>query len=311
MFILTACNSENSVAKPVMVGNATFATVEFVQVVTTPVTPTVQPPAVQPTRESRELENGKPLAARVNNEPVYFDVYQKQVAKFSAVETGVAQKSVEQQVLDGLLIQLIIEQYAAEVNLAVTDAEVEAAANGALTQLPTEEVEVWLMQNGLSRLDFLTDLRNQLITGKVFEYVTQHTPNTSEQIWLKYIRLEDESGAQDVIAQLKAGEAFELLAQTYSLDTASAENGGDLGWFTQGSTLLPEEVETIAFSLHPNEVSGPIYTSNGLYIIRLEDKDPARLLSDDELLARKNKIFTNWLNEQRALAKVERFVALY
>lgn len=310
MFVLTACNSKNGVAKPVVVDDATLATVEFVQVVT-PVTPTVQPPAAQPTRENRELENGKPLAARVNNEPVYFDVYQKQVAKFNAVKTGIAQRSIEQQVLDGLLIQLIVEQYAAEVNLTVTDAEVEAAANGELAQLTAEQVEAWLTQNGLSRLEFLTNLRNQLITGKVFEHVTQQASNTSEQILLRYIRLEDEVGAQNIIAQLKAGEAFEFLAQTYSLDTASAENGGDLGWLTRESNLLPEEVKNIAFSLHPNEVSGPIYTSNGLYIIRLEDKDPARLLDDDELLARKNKIFTNWLNEQRASAKVERFVALY
>ena len=315
LFIFGACTGSKNAAKPVVVSNTSglSATIEFVQVTATPaVAPIMSLPTVEPTRDNRELENGQPLAARVNNEPLYLDVYQKQVAKFGAALVSKATpEDVEQQVLDGLLTQMLIEQQAKEFGLAVTDAEVEAVASNVLGQVTAEDIEVWLLQNDLTYPGFLVGLRSQLLSGKVFEHVTQNTPNTAEQIWLRYIRVNDEAVAREVIARLKQGEAFELLASTYSLDGLDAESGGDSGWFARQNGVFPEEVETIAFSLQPGEVSGPIYTSNGLYIIKLEDKDPARLLSDNQLLAHNNRIFANWLNEQQLLATIERFVALH
>ncbi len=307
LFIFGACNNNTgSVEQPVVTNTVTPVIIEFVQVTATPIVPTVEP-----TQQRRDLEDGQPLAARVNNQPLYLDVFQEQVTKFNTVlGDRLPLEQIERQVLDSLLTQLIIEQQAAELGLIVTDAEVEAEINNVLAQMAADDVELWFQKNNLSRSSFLVDLHNQLLADKLFQHITQNVPTAVEQVRLRYIRVDDETTARNVIDQLKQGEAFEQLAATYSLDIAGTESGGDTGWLAQGNSNLPPEVETIAFSLRPNEVSGPIYTSDGLYIIKLEDKDPARLLSDDNLLAYKSKIFTSWLNQQRASAQIERFVAL-
>ena len=302
-----ACNSSSYVEQPVVASKATPATIEFVQATLTPVAPTATP-----TQERRDLENGRQLAARVNEQPLYLDVYREQVEEFSTVfRNEIPSEEVKERVLDDLLTQLIMEQQAEALGLSVTDAEVEAETNTILMQMTADEVELWFQQNNLSHSKFLAELRSQFLARKLFEYITRETPSSVQQIQIRYIRVSDETTARNMIAQLKQGEAFEEIAGIYSLDAANSQDVGGVEWLVRGNNDLPAEVETIAFTLRLNEVSGPIYTSNGLYIIKLEDKDPARLLSEDDLIAHKNKIFTDWLNEQRALARIESFVALY
>ena len=73
--------------------------------------------------------------------------------------------------------------------------------------------------------------------------------------------------AEDVLARVRAGEDFAALAQEYSQDTASAEKGGDLGFFPRGRMVGP--FEESAFSLSAGETSDLVETQFGLHIIQL------------------------------------------
>lgn len=75
--------------------------------------------------------------------------------------------------------------------------------------------------------------------------------------------------AQELLARLKAGEDFAELAREYSEDPGSGTQGGDLGFFSQG-TMVPE-FEKVAFSLNPGEVSDLVQTKYGIHIIRTEE----------------------------------------
>lgn len=100
--------------------------------------------------------------------------------------------------------------------------------------------------------------------------------------------------AQDVLKQLKAGGNFADLAKKYSEDTASAKDGGSLGWIQRGRTV--PEFEKVAFSLPKGQTSDLVQSSYGFHIIQVEDKQDAHLKTLDEVRAQIEPI----LKQQKA-----------
>lgn len=76
-------------------------------------------------------------------------------------------------------------------------------------------------------------------------------------------------GANAMIAQLKDGAPFPLLAQQFS-SSPTAAKGGDLGWVREGE-LRPELNEVVP-QLEKGGLSTPIRVPGGVYVIALVDK---------------------------------------
>ena len=74
----------------------------------------------------------------------------------------------------------------------------------------------------------------------------------------------------DIKKRLDAGEDFATLAIELSDDKASAQKGGDLGWFGIGSMV--REFEKAAFALDSGETSDIIKTQFGYHIINIKEK---------------------------------------
>ena len=95
----------------------------------------------------------------------------------------------------------------------------------------------------------------------------------SEERRASHILIEDGSDADETMATIKerlaAGESFADLAKEYSIDTVSAEDGGDLGYAGRG--IYAEPFEKALFALKKGEVSEPVRTSFGVHLIRLDD----------------------------------------
>lgn len=90
--------------------------------------------------------------------------------------------------------------------------------------------------------------------------------------------------AEKVLAELRAGADFAVLAREHSDDQASSRNRGELpGWANKG-TLVPP-FEAAAYALKPGETSGLVRTRFGYHIIKLLEKREARRLSFDEVKA--------------------------
>jgi peptidyl-prolyl cis-trans isomerase D len=101
--------------------------------------------------------------------------------------------------------------------------------------------------------------------------------------------------AREVQAQLKAGKDFGALAKQYSSDTASAAQGGDLGWAAR-TAYVPAFADAL-FSMQPGQISEPVKTQFGYHIIRLDEVRPASVKSFDEV---RPQVETEYRRDQAA-----------
>ena len=95
------------------------------------------------------------------------------------------------------------------------------------------------------------------------EYNRQNT-----EIEAQHILVADEDTANEVKQKLDEGEDFAELAKEYSTD-GSAEDGGDLGYFSTGE-MVPE-FEEAAYNMEVDEISDPIQSQFGFHIIKVND----------------------------------------
>ncbi len=86
--------------------------------------------------------------------------------------------------------------------------------------------------------------------------------------------------AEQVREAVLAGKDFAELARIHSVDQETRERGGQTGWvsvgFQEGKPYASE-----AYELNPGEVSQPISTPEGFWIIKLIEKTPRGKVIDD------------------------------
>jgi peptidyl-prolyl cis-trans isomerase SurA len=83
--------------------------------------------------------------------------------------------------------------------------------------------------------------------------------------------------ADSLLVELRRGADFAAAAKRFSADSASAAQGGELGWFRRG--VMVKEFEDAAFRLRPGEISDLVVTPFGYHIIKVERQQPAEILA--------------------------------
>lgn len=112
-----------------------------------------------------------------------------------------------------------------------------------------------------------------------------------------------------------------MLAQNYSEDPESAQNGGDMGFVPQsGLEKVSPELRKLVDSLAPGSYSPPVRTQNGYLILKVITREPAgqRELNDprvqqsirDTLMNRKDQLLKSAYYEvARNGAKIQNYFA--
>lgn len=153
----------------------------------------------------------------------------------------------------------------------VTEADIESfyESNSGAFQRPerVDAAYIRLSRDALAETIDIDDTELQTY------YQQRSAELASEERRASHILIEEGSDADQTMAaiqeRLAAGEAFADLAREYSIDTVSAEDGGDLGYAGRG--VYADAFEQALFSLEEGETSGPVRTSFGVHLIRLDD----------------------------------------
>jgi len=184
--------------------------------------------------------------------------------------------------------------------------ELEAAAGEA------GNFDAWLEANRWTREEFQDALAAEMLVEEMVNAVTADVPTAVKQVHARYLQVDDPALAQSLLEQIRGGGDFAALANQYSLDRVTGENGGDLGYFAPGSLLVPE-IEAAAFALQPGEVSEVITVTNGdgvptYYLVQLVERDPQRPLPAEMRYTMLQQAFESWLDELWQKADITRFV---
>ncbi|HLR75236.1 MAG TPA: peptidylprolyl isomerase [Virgibacillus sp.] len=184
----------------------------------------------------------------------------------------------------------------------VSDKDVEDEIEQIKDQLG-EQFEMWMMQEGiededaLARIMKISLLQEAAITEDIEisdEDIQNHYDRLKVEIEAQHILVEDEETAEEVKKKLDEGEDFAKLAEEYSTDEGTAENGGDVGYFSVGE-MVPE-FEDEAYSMDVDTISDPVQSDFGFHIIKVTDKrDAEDIESFDEM---KETIKRQLINEK-------------
>ena len=107
--------------------------------------------------------------------------------------------------------------------------------------------------------------------------------------------------ADSLVGALKGGADFATLAKEHSVDQA-AENGGELGWFTEATALrgMNEDFKNAVFSTAINEVS-VVKSMYGTHIVKVTEKtanvDKYKIADIDMTVSPSSKTYSNIYNE--------------
>lgn len=108
---------------------------------------------------------------------------------------------------------------------------------------------------------------------------------TKGEAHVAHIQVATEADAQAVEQELKNGADFAAVAKVKSVDTLSANNGGELGWAQPG--MFPKAFEDAFANLDAGQVSNVVKVDNAYHIIKVLARKPEQVI---ELAQVKDKI---------------------
>jgi peptidyl-prolyl cis-trans isomerase SurA len=82
--------------------------------------------------------------------------------------------------------------------------------------------------------------------------------------------------ADSILTELRKGADFAAAARRFTMDAATRETGGEIGWVRRGQGL-DLHFEDVAFGLRPGVVSDPVETPFGYHLIQVERSQPAEV----------------------------------
>jgi foldase protein PrsA len=230
-------------------------------------------------------------------------------------------------VLNMMISNKVVDLEADKAKVKVTDKEIQAELDKMVEQYGGQETfNMLLAQNGVTEDLFKEQIEQNLKVTKILEPSIEITDDeiktyfednkasfdTPEQVEASHILVEDEKTAKEVKKKIDEGGDFAELAKEYSTDTQTAENGGELGYFSTGQMV--EAFDKAAFSMKVDEISDPVKTDYGYHIIKVTGKKEAKeatledskaKIKEDLLATKVQEQASTWLTEATAKYKVE------
>ena len=228
------------------------------------------------------------------------DVEQRLALVLSTAQAKPSEEEVQRlrlQILRNLIDESLQIQEARAQDVAVDEGQVEESYQRVATQNFRQDpkaLDAYLVKIGSSPMSLKRQIRGELAWQNVLRRKVQPFINVSEsEVRENMDRLKAAKGteeyrlgeiflsataetrpqvaqnAKQIIEQIQKGGSFVAYARQYS-QASTAAVGGDLGWIRLAQ--LPTELATVAQTLAPGQLVGPVETSGGYSILYLIDK---------------------------------------
>lgn len=252
------------------------------------------------------------IAAIVNDDVIsVYDVNERmRLIMFSAniPDTPESRQQLGPQIVRSLIDEQLEMQEAKRLNITVEQSEYEAATARLESQnhLPTGKLPEYLSEHGINPATLQNQIRAALVWTRVVrrrgasfavvspdevsEAINRIGDNMNKpshlvaEIFLAVDAPEDEptvrANIQRLSDQLHAGASFVAMARQFS-QSASAQQGGDLGWVPEGQ--LDPELDQALERMQPSELSPPIHIAGGYYLLLLRDRRAPASAGDSEV----------------------------
>jgi len=173
MASLVACQSSLAALMPATVTPIPTPTATATATSTPSPTPTPDP----------SFEAGLPLVARVNGEPIFLATYQAEVHAITSTISrhgmdlaAPASQQIEQQVLDGLINRLLMEQQAQKLGITITTEALQTH----LAEFSPDQLATWQTMNRLSHEELTTTLTFELMVNRLSDQITHDVQPESQ-----------------------------------------------------------------------------------------------------------------------------------
>ena len=244
---------------------------------------------------------------------------------------------LDKQVLQRLIVERALLQYAKESGIRVDDTTVERTILRVAEEnkLSPEQFRKVLENEHIPYADYRENLRRQIIVQRVRErevdskvmvtdaevdnylatIASQAGGDSEYHLAHIYITVPEQATpaaveasrkrAEDAMSEIKSGKSFGEVAATFSA-SPDASSGGDLGW--RSSARLPTVFASVVRTLKPGEVSGILRSPAGFHIVKLlEVRDRNQPTIVDQTHARHILVKVNEsTSEADAKARIER-----
>lgn len=200
------------------------------------------------------------VLARVNGQPITEEAYEHYVQARNRYEPLPANRAKAREVvLNEMINTLLLVQEAEKLGLQKASSVHFRIAEQRDNILVNAALDRYFKQHPLTTAELRVAYTDQYRDGGQVEYRARH------------ILVHTEAEAERLITELQQGAHFSALARKTSLDVSSAQDGGELGWFSRRQ-MLPAFVAGVA-ALKKGEISPtPVRTEFGWHVIQLEDE---------------------------------------
>jgi peptidyl-prolyl cis-trans isomerase SurA len=285
------------------------------------------------------------VVAVVDNRPILLSDLREQAKPFlvavhervpAGAQRAAAISEVYKAVLDRMIDEELQRRAAAQLNISVSAEEVDRAltrhaqGNG----ITEERLLAEAARAGISERQYREQFRRQLLEYKLMEMRLAGRVRVSEddmraayqrlavaerrkltfraaQIVLRGSDAEQRALGEDIARQARSGTDFAELARRHSTDPG-ARSGGLLPTVRPGQ--LAEQLDRVALSLLPGEVSSPIRVGDQIVILKLLERGASSLPSYEEARAElRQRVYAekldtakrHWLKSLRQRTHVE------
>jgi len=242
-----------------------------------------------------------------------FRVRLERFAEESLITSSEVLESMKPMIVDTLIEELLILNYALDNRITITEAEVNVAVEGFLDGMKRQDFDHVLTEGCRDISDIRDFIRRRAIISKAVDKTVRsglavseedtrsyYDQNTSEfyhplSVELYHVFVKDHSQAKEALTLLRSGIPLTQVVSTY--DESARDELGFMGVFTKGE--LPKEVEDVVFSIPQRRYSHIIETQRGYHIFFVAQRTEARTRSYEEVADELRERLTEQLFETR------------